>query len=225
MSTTAILPVKQLNSAKDRLAEAVTPGARASLAEAMFFDVLASARHCRHLDRVLIVTADRTIARQARWLGADVLEQGEDLGHREAASAGVRDAVARGADRVALLAADCPLLDPDELDRHLGSVPRSALIIPDRHGTGTNALILSPPDIFPPAFGPDSCTRHVALARRAGVAFSVERIESLALDLDTPDDLELLTDALFPEPERAPRTAKTLAELARGRETAEHATA
>ena len=63
-------------------------------------------------------------------------------------------------------------------------------IVPDRHGTGTNALALSPPDAIVPAFGEGSCARHVALAREAGIPFGVEELASLGLDLDTPADVD-----------------------------------
>ena len=112
-----------------------------------------------------------------------------------------------------MLPVDCPLLDPEELDSHLGRSARTALIVPDAAGTGTNALVLCPPDAIAPAFGPDSCARHVSRARAAGIAFSLERIGSLARDLDTPDDLVVLRDALLLDPSPAPRTAKVLWEL------------
>ncbi|MGH2922641.1 MAG: hypothetical protein ACRDKH_01240, partial [Solirubrobacterales bacterium] len=136
-----------------------------------------------------------------------------DLGHSSAAEAGARAALAAGAERVAMLPVDCPLLDPRELDDRLGNTPRAALIVPDRHATGTNALVLSPPDAFEPAFGPDSCARHVSRARAAGVAFALEAIPSLALDLDTADDMRDLREALLLDPEPAPRTARVLWEL------------
>jgi 2-phospho-L-lactate guanylyltransferase len=112
-----------------------------------------------------------------------------------------------------MLPTDCPLMDSAELDDRLGSTPRAALIVPDRHGTGTNALVLSPPDAFQPAFGPDSCARHVSLARAAGIGFAFERLESMALDLDTPEDMALLRDALLLAPEKALRSAQVLWEL------------
>jgi 2-phospho-L-lactate guanylyltransferase len=87
------------------------------------------------------------------------------------------------------------------------------LIVPDRHGTGTNALVLAPPDIFLPAFGPDSCARHVSRARAAGISFALEEIESMGIDLDTPEDMSLLRDRLLLDPEPAQRTAKVLWEL------------
>jgi 2-phospho-L-lactate guanylyltransferase len=114
-----------------------------------------------------------------------------------------------------MLPVDCPLLDTDELDDRLGETPRAAMIVPDAHGSGTNALVLSPPDAFAPAFGPDSCARHVSRARAAGVSFALEPINSLAQDLDTPEDMAILRDALLLDPEPAPRTAKVLWELGR----------
>jgi 2-phospho-L-lactate guanylyltransferase len=211
--TLAIIPVKRFEHAKQRLGEAVPAASRVALAEAMFLDVLSHLNRSKRIDATVVVTSDPRVARTARWLGAEVLEEEADEGHSEAASAGVRLALERGVDRVALLPGDCPMLDPAELDSHLGSAPRSALIVPDRHGTGTNGLLLSPPDAFIPAFGPDSCARHVSRARAAGVSFAVERIESLGLDLDTPEDLMQLRDALILRPERAPRTAQLIWEL------------
>jgi len=213
VQTTAILPIKRLASAHGRLAGVLSPSERHRLAEAMFRDTLAKLRRARTIDDSLIVTADDAVARHAGWLGHDVLEQPGDLGHSAAAAAGARAALAAGAERVAMLPADCPLFDPRELDDRLGNTPRSALIVPDRHETGTNALVLSPPDAFEPAFGPDSCARHVALARAAGTGFALETIPSLSLDLDTADDMRDLREALLLDPESAPRTARILWEL------------
>ncbi|MGZ5308539.1 MAG: 2-phospho-L-lactate guanylyltransferase [Solirubrobacterales bacterium] len=219
MKTVAIIPVKRFEDAKQRLAAAVPAATRAALAEAMFLDVLASLKRSSLIDTTLVVTADPAVARTARWLDAEILDLDDDGGHSADASAGVSEALARNAGRIALLPADCPLIEAAEIDRHLGAAPRSALIVPDRHGTGTNGLVLAPPDIFAPAFGPDSCARHVSHARAAGVSFAVERIDSLALDLDTPEDLAQLRDTLILEPQRAPRTAQLIWELGSDRET------
>ena len=213
MQTTAIIPVKRLNTALRRLEGALGPADRERLAEALFLDVLTKLPRSRNITDSLIVTADPSVSRQARWLGHEVLEQPEDVGHSEAAMAGVETAKRAGADRVAMLAADCPLLDAEELDRHLGRTPQAALIVPDRHGTGTNALVLSPPDAIDPAFGLESCFRHISRARAAGIGFTLERIESLEMDLDTPEDMQDLRDRLLLDPDPAPRTAKVLWEL------------
>jgi 2-phospho-L-lactate guanylyltransferase len=213
MKTIGILPVKRLGSAHGRLSGLLGPEQRNRLAEATFLDALGKIRQCKTLDETVVVTSDPSVARQSRWLGHLVVEQGEDLGHSAAASAGARAALELGADRVAMLPTDCPLMDSAELDDRLGTTPRAALIVPDRHGTGTNALVLSPPAAFRPAFGPDSCARHVSLARAAGIGFALEKLESMALDLDTPEDMALLRDALLLAPEKALRSAQVLWEL------------
>ena len=205
--------MKRLGAAHGRLADVLPAEERHRLAEAMFFDVLAKMNRAKTIDATMVVTADDAVARHADWLGHDVLKQSDDAGHSHAAAAGARAALTAGVDRVAMLPADCPLLDPAELDDALGRTPRAALIVPDRHRTGTNALVLSPPDAFEPAFGPDSCARHVSRARAAGISFALQAIESLALDLDTPEDMRDLRDALLLDPAPGPRTAQVLWEL------------
>lgn len=213
MKTTAILPVKRLKTAYRRLETVLSEEQREGLAESLFLDAIAKLRRSRRIDEVLVVTSDPSIERQARWFGHQVLLQEEDNGHSEAAIAGARMAIEAGSDRVAMLPADCPMLEIEELDAHLGRSPQTALIVPDRHGTGTNALVLSPPDAFEPAFGPDSCARHVSRARAAGVSFAMEKIDSLAIDLDTPDDMIELRGRLLLDPGPAPRTATVLWKL------------
>jgi len=213
LHTTAIVPVKGLSAANGRLNGLVSDDERTRLAEALFLDLILKLPRSRCIDDVLIVTSDASVARQAGWLGHEVLLQDEDEGHAEAAAAGASAAIVAGAQRVAMLPVDCPMLDMEELDAHLGHSPRTALIVPDRHGTGTNALMLNPPDLFLPAFGPDSCARHVSRARATGQSFALERVESLAIDLDTPEDFTLLRDRLLLDPHPAPRTAKVLWQL------------
>lgn len=221
MKTTAVIPVKRLDAANERLREALAPEERTRLAEAMLLDTLSKLRRCKVLNALLVVTSDPFVERHARWMEHEVLLQSEDSGHPAAAEAGAAAAKADGADRVAMLPVDCPLLDPEELDRRIGRAPQAALIVPDRHKTGTNALVLSPPDVFAPAFGPDSLSRHISRARAAGISFSLEEIESLATDLDTPDDMSDLRDRLLLDPEPAPRTATVLWELGTGTEDAD----
>ena len=88
------------------------------------------------------------------------------------------------------------------------------MIVPDRHGHGTNALRLAPPEVLVPAFGPGSFARHAARAAAAGAAVRVAHAPSLELDVDTPGDLEALRAALAARPEAAPRTRAALARLA-----------
>lgn len=213
LHTTAIVPVKGLSVANGRLDGLLSIEERNRLAEALFLDLILKLPRSRCVDDVLVVTADPSIARQARWFGAKVLVQEKDEGHSEAATAGARVALAEGAQRVAMLPVDCPMLDTEELDARIGRSPRTVLIVPDRHGTGTNALILAPPDVFVPAFGPDSCARHVSRARATGISFALEKIASMGIDLDTPEDYLLLRDRLLLDPQPAPKTAQVLWDL------------
>jgi 2-phospho-L-lactate/phosphoenolpyruvate guanylyltransferase len=213
LHTTAIVPVKGFSTANGRLNGLLSASERERLAEALFLDLIVKLPRSRCIDDVLVVTSDPSVARQTGWFGHRVLLQEEDEGHAEAAAVGARAAMADGAQRVAMLPVDCPMLDMEELDAHLGRSARTALIVPDRHGTGTNALMLNPPDLFLPAFGPESCARHVSRARATGQSFALEVVESLAIDLDTPEDFTLLRDRLLLEPQPAPRSAKVLWQL------------
>jgi 2-phospho-L-lactate guanylyltransferase len=211
MKATAIVPVKRFGAAKQRLGLGLDEERRHELVAAMLRDVLAAVGAARMIERTIVVTGEPPAVEIATSAGAEVLPDPDDAGHSEAASLGVEAALSAGATRAVLLPGDCPLLDPRELDRALTGVPsRYVAVVPDRHGTGTNALILSPPDAIGPAFGEGSCERHVAAARAAGIPHAVERLESLALDLDTPADLIALTRVLEGGDGRAPNTARAL---------------
>jgi 2-phospho-L-lactate guanylyltransferase len=192
--TAAILPVKSFARAKQRLGGAVAPGVREALAQAMACDVLDVLVSTPGLE-VLVVTAEPAVAERARTVGATVVHDPSETGQSAAALLGITAARARGAERVLLVPGDCPAMDPGDLAELLavGDVP--VVIVPDRHGTGTNALLLSPPDAIVPAFGSDSRRRHEALARAAGVAPRVLELPSLAHDIDTPADLAALDPA------------------------------
>ena len=89
------------------------------------------------------------------------------------------------------------------------------VVVPDRQNAGTNALLLEPPRVVAPSFGPGSRDRHLEAARAAGVPVQIRRPASLALDVDTPADLCALADALSEQRDAAPRTAGVLAGLSR----------
>jgi 2-phospho-L-lactate guanylyltransferase len=218
---TAIIPVKRFGQAKQRLLERLDRPRRADLVKAMLADVIAAVCETEAVERVIVVTgegrAERIVLREAQrsTTPIEVLQDPSDRGHSEAATLGIIRALAHGAECSALLPGDCPLLEPGELDAALARmVPGRIAVIPDRHGTGTNGLLLAPADAIGPAFGPGSAERHLDRARRAGYDAVTEALESLGLDLDTPDDLVALTNALADRPERAPATAAALQRLA-----------
>ena len=92
----------------------------------------------------------------------------------------------------------------------MDSGDREIVIVPDRHGTGTNGLLLTPPGAIPPSFGPDSFERHRQLAREAGVACRVERVPSLLLDIDTGEDLAALRQRLAGKPRTGARRTRAV---------------
>ncbi|HET6997320.1 MAG TPA: 2-phospho-L-lactate guanylyltransferase [Solirubrobacterales bacterium] len=211
MKATAVLPVKRFDAAKQRLAGGIDAERRRELAAAMVADVLEAIGEAKTIGRTIVVSGDPAAQELAVEAGAEVVPDPADAGHVEAALAGIARAEVERAECVVLLPGDCPLLDPRELDRLLTAIPeRYVGIVPDRHGTGTNALALRPPDAIVPAFGEGSRDRHVAAAREAGIPFGVEELASLGLDLDTPADVIALTRALEARPGRARRTAKAL---------------
>ncbi|HEU4974808.1 MAG TPA: 2-phospho-L-lactate guanylyltransferase [Baekduia sp.] len=199
MRTVAILPVKRFRAAKQRLGTGLADGTRRALAEAMVTDVLIALRRAKRVDEVLVVSGEpAAVALAAGYDAAAVIDDPDDAGHSAAALRGVAAAVERGADRVLLVPGDCPALDPVEVDALLArdGGPRHVVVVPDRHGEGTNALVLTPPAVMEPSFGPGSRRRHEELARATGATVEALDVPSLGLDVDTLDDLEALRDAL-----------------------------
>jgi 2-phospho-L-lactate/phosphoenolpyruvate guanylyltransferase len=218
MPTLAVLPIKNFVEAKQRLEEVLTPGPRKALAEAMFSDVLTALRRSTAVEDILVVTRDHGAQQIAGGHGALVLDD-EEPGQSAAASLGVQYALEHEYERVLLVPGDCPMLDPRELDALIATPYEtpSALIVADRHGTGTNALLLTPPDSLVPAFGPDSRERHLANAEMVGTPVELVSVASLELDIDTPDDLEVLQGMLGHAHGGAAHTRGMLSQMLRSR--------
>jgi 2-phospho-L-lactate guanylyltransferase len=190
--TVAVLPIKRFARAKQRLKAGVAAEARERLAAAMSADVLEALGHVAGIDRVVVVTAEASVAALATEAGAHVVDDPDEAGQSAAAALGVLAAVRElQAQRVLLVPGDTPALDAAEvgvlLARH-----EPVVVVPDRHGTGTNALLLSPPGAIAPAFGPGSRARHEAAADAAGLERATIALSSLTHDVDTPDDLAAL---------------------------------
>jgi 2-phospho-L-lactate guanylyltransferase len=218
MRTVAILPVKSFAEAKQRLRDGLSPHDRRALVEAMFADALVALGRVAALDRIVVVSGDRVAQRIAGGYGVSVLED-DERGHNAAARQGVESILEDGIERALLVPGDCPMLNPKDIEALLAHPvgERSVLIVPDRHGTGTNALLLTPPDVLSPSFGPDSRQRHLAEAAAAGVPAEVVELESLGLDIDTTDDLEALQRQLETTHGGAAHTRGMLNQLMRAR--------
>jgi len=218
MTTLAVLPVKHFAAAKQRLSEDLGKGTRRALVEAMVTDVLIALRRAKKVDGTLVVTGEAAMEAIAHGYDAQTVTDPLDTGHSEAAMLGVREAIERGARRVLIVPGDCPALDPRQIDALLNRSPPprpEVVVIPDRHGTGTNGLILTPPDVIAPSFGPGSRERHVEAGRAAGAVVRIEEPASLTLDVDTIDDLEALREALVGGHGNAANTRGMLNRLAR----------
>jgi 2-phospho-L-lactate guanylyltransferase len=214
--TAAILPVKSFGRAKQRLGAGVPDPLRLALARAMVADVLDALAATQGVELTVVVTREDEAASAASAGGARVVEDASEAGQSAAAALGIAEALASGFERVLLVPGDCPALDPAELDELLREHGRNGpevAILPDRHGTGTNGLLLAPPRAIEPSFGPGSCARHQSLAREAGVACRIVALRSLTLDVDTVADLAALRDALtgVADDAAAPRTRAVLA--------------
>ncbi len=214
--TLAILPVKRYGIAKVRLGDELSGGTRRAIAEAMVTDVLMALRRTSRVSEVVLVTSEPAAEAIGRGYGANVLVDDREEGQSVATLIGVAYALEQRLPRVLLVPGDVPALDPAELDALLDrpATGRSVVIVPDRHGTGTNALLLTPPDVIEPAFGPDSRARHEQAAADAGVPCTVEEVETLALDVDTVDDLAVLRTALANRRGGAAHTRGMLSRLA-----------
>jgi 2-phospho-L-lactate guanylyltransferase len=214
MRTAAILPVKRFTQAKQRLGQTVADPLRRDLARAMVGDVLSALRDCAAIERTIVVTCEESVAAAAGYLGAIVVPDAAEEGQSAAVARGIERAVAEGFARALCIPGDCPALDPAEVAALLEDARAGAdevVIVPDRHGTGTNGLLLTPPGAIRPSFGPDSCARHRRLAREAGVECRVEPVPTLLLDIDTGADLAALRERLAGEPRTgARRTRKVL---------------
>jgi 2-phospho-L-lactate guanylyltransferase len=186
----AVVPIKGFDAPKQRLADVLSPDERGSLVEHMLRDVLAA---LVDLDGVLVISADEGALNMARWQGVRVLREDLPGGY----SAAVRQAglllAGEGVAAMMHVPGDVPLITPAEVARiaNLQMVSPAACIVPSRDHDGTNCLALWPPDLFPPAFGPDSFNRHCQIARDSGVEPAILELDGFALDIDTPDDLRL----------------------------------
>jgi 2-phospho-L-lactate guanylyltransferase len=196
-ATSVAIPVRTFESAKSRLGAVLDAEERRELVERLLRRAVAAALATPGVAEVLVVSPD-----------VDVLTVAEAVGARPVAqrSRGLNPALheARAeatGERLLILPADLPGVTPDAVAAVLGAGDEagspSVVLAPDRHGRGTNALLLDPPDVIDPAFGGDSRAGHAWLASSADAAF-VEVRGVLDLDIDTPDDL-LLAEATAEE--------------------------
>jgi 2-phospho-L-lactate guanylyltransferase len=223
MATAAILPIKRFANAKQRLQPGLGAGSRQALASAMVADVISSLGRSTLVERLIVVTCEGQVRDAVFDTDVVLVEDTAEKGQSPAALSGLARAAAAGFDRAVLIPGDTPLIDPLEIDNLLSNVTVSGVdlaIVPDRHGTGTNALVLDPSGPFQPQFGPDSRERHEQQARKRGLRHAIEVVPSLLLDVDTPEDLAELQRAFDEHRGRAPRTQGVIRQFERSRRSA-----
>ena len=191
-----LIPVKDPTYAKTRLAELLSEEERRRLAWAMFGDVSLAIANARKPDRVVLVSSFTPAIERASELGWDVLIEESQTSESASVDWASRVLTERGFDTVMRLPADLPLVRTEDIDELLSIEldPPGALLVPSREGTGTNAIIRTPPSLFPSRFGPNSLALHKQEAARVGVECVFVNNARIALDIDESADVELLLE-------------------------------
>ena len=188
----AVVPVKNLGDAKQRLAGVLSRPERTALYRAMLEDVLEALAGATSLSGIVLVTRDEEAIALAGRYGAECLIEPENRGHTEAVELAAGALAERGAGALLQVPGDIPRVTSREIEAVIAvHAPAPAVTIaPSRDHRGSNAVLCSPPDVFPFRFGEDSFHPHLAAARAIGIEPTVLERPGIGLDIDTPDDLE-----------------------------------
>jgi len=194
MTFWAIVPVKPLRRGKSRLAGILTEDERADLNRALLQHTLQILSELREVDEVLVVSRDPQVLTIARNYGARTVREDGQPELNTALKRATVIAQVYATRGVLVLPADLPLISREDalalVER--ATDPPVVVIAPDRHGKGTNALLISPAGLIEYDFGEDSFQRHCNLVKKAGARLEVVNLPSLGLDLDSPEDYEII---------------------------------
>jgi 2-phospho-L-lactate guanylyltransferase len=191
-----LLPVKNLHNAKKRLEDVLTPSERFGLAEAMLADTIRAVRGVRHAEKIFVVTNYEPVmhlAEENRW---EILREEEQISESHSVDAASKLCEQRGVTGLLRLPLDLPLIQSNDIDDLLTAECQAPalVIVPSRDGTGTNAMLRTPPTLFPSHFGSGSFTEHLAEAKNTNARIIVCRNPRLEMDLDDEADLRALLD-------------------------------
>jgi 2-phospho-L-lactate/phosphoenolpyruvate guanylyltransferase len=209
MDLWAVVPVKERERAKERLTRALPPDLRQALAVTMLEDVLSVLAASAGLAGLIIVTVDPPARQLGLRYNARIVEDGARNGHTGAVAAAAKLLTAERRAGMLTVPGDIPLVSADEIGRIIAAhrPAPSFTIVPSHDEGGSNAVLLSPPDVVPLRFGADSFFPHLRAAEAKGVRPTVLRLPGIALDIDNPEDL-----ATFACRPSATRTRAFLAE-------------
>lgn len=192
----ALIPVKSLDAVKARLAPILSPGQRRALVGAMLMDLLDACAGAAGVSQSVVISRDPAVQALAAEREVDAWAEPPGAGLNGAVNWAAHRAMALGASATLVITGDCPLTTAGDIDRILTAARRyAAVFVPSFDGTGTNAVARRPGDTPAIAFGPNSLARHRCLAREANIHAAIVECPSLALDIDTPEDLERLATA------------------------------
>ena len=191
-----LIPVKNLKHAKQRLASLFDQSTRAELAQAMLLDVLEALNSWPDRPAVGIVTRDAFAVELARGFSFDVIADPDAKSETEAIEMATRFCERRGSKFTLVIPGDIPLIKVSELDLIIQAAPpEGTVLVPSSDQRGTNAAFRSPCGLFPLRFGNDSFVPHLAAAKATGKPCTVLSLPGIALDIDTPSDLQQLATA------------------------------
>jgi len=206
-----LIPVKNLSSAKQRLASVLDQAARTALARAMLYDVLTTLHNWKNRPGVAVVTGDPYAIQLATEYQFEIIPDPDNPGETGAIEMATRICVERGEDSTLVIPADIPLIQAWELEEILKQAPaEGSVLVPAADGRGTNAALRRPADLFPLRFGNDSFKPHRAAAQATGKACVILNLPGIAVDVDNPEDLQQLL--ALPGETRAQRLARRFAD-------------
>jgi 2-phospho-L-lactate/phosphoenolpyruvate guanylyltransferase len=188
-----LIPVKNLSSAKQRLATVLDQPARTELAQAMLHDVLAAIAAWPKRPPCALVTSDPFAMELARQYDFEIIPDPANPGETGAIEMATRLCVSRGIESTLVIPADIPLIQAGEIEQILARAPaEGSVLAPAADGRGTNAAFRRPADLFPLRFGNDSFKPHLAAAQATGKPCIVLQLAGIAIDVDNPEDLQRL---------------------------------
>jgi len=194
MTLWAIVPVKPLRRGKSRLAGTLTEDERTELNRSLLRHTLETLSELKEVDGVLVVSRDQNALTIARNHGARTVQEDGQPELNTALKRATIVAQLYATRGVLVLPADLPLISREDILALIKRAvePPVVVIAPDRHGKGTNALLISPPGLIEYDFGGNSFQRHCELAKKAGARLEIVDLPSLGLDLDVPEDFEFI---------------------------------
>ncbi len=200
----AIVPMKPLHLAKQRLSGILPDTMRRELVRVIFHDVLEALRGCEQIEHTYVVTADKQVAELAARQGAGHIYESKPSGLNEAVAMAVEQLEESGADTMLVLPGDVPLVTSAEINELASRAhSQSVTVVPAHDLEGTNGLLVSPPGALAPSFGVGSFRRHLELTRAAGLNGNSCNLDGLGRDIDDAEDLEYLRSKVADRPEYA----------------------